>query len=182
MFEQTESRNTLFAELLLPVPVPKLFTYRVPLTLNEQIKTGQRAIVQFGDRKVLTGLVMKIHEQPPKDYEAKYILELLDEFPAVNDLQFRLFEWMADYYMCTLGEVMNAALPAGLKLSSESMVQLHPAFDLEDTHHAFSEKELMLLKRLQHDTLSYSDIAKFLGVKYIYSILKSLSGKKAIVL
>lgn len=182
IFEQSETRNTLFAELLLPVPIPKLFTYRVPQTLNEHIKTGQRAIVQFGDRKVLTALIINIHQQPPTEYEAKYILEILDEFPTVSELQLKLFQWMADYYMCTMGEVMNAALPAGLKLSSESMVQLHPAFNLEETDYAFSEKELMLLKRLQHDTLSYSEIAKFLGVKYIYSILKSLSGKNAIVL
>lgn len=182
IFEQTETRNTLFAELLLPVPIPKLFTYRVPLNLNDHIKTGQRVIVQFGDRKVLTALVVRIHDQPPKEYEAKYLLELLDEFPSVNDLQFSFFQWMADYYMCTLGEVMNASLPAGLKLSSESMVQLHPGFDLGESEHGFSEKEQMLLKRLQHDTLTYSEIAKFLGVKYIHSILKSLSGKEAIVL
>ena len=182
IFDQNETGNTLFAELLLPVPIPKLFTYRVPLTLNEHIKVGQRAIVQFGDRKILTGLIAKISHQPPKDYEAKYILELLDEFPAVNEFQFKLFEWLAEYYMCTLGEVMNAALPAGLKLSSESMVQLHPAFNLDESDYAFSEKELMLLKKLQGETLTYSEIAKFLGVKYIYSILKSLSGKEAIVL
>lgn len=182
IFEPAESRSTLFAEILLPVPIPKLFTYRVPVKLNDHIRTGQRAIVQFGDRKVLTGLIYNVHETPPKDYEAKYILELLDEFPSVTDVQLKFFQWMADYYMCTMGEVMNAALPAGLKLSSESMVQLHPAFCLEESEHAFSEKEEMLLRRLQHDTLTYSEIAKFLGVKYIYSILKSLTGKNAIVL
>jgi primosomal protein N' (replication factor Y) (superfamily II helicase) len=182
IFEQSDSLNTRFVELLLPVPIPKLFTYRVPQTLNEHVKVGQRAIVQFGDRKILTGLVAKISNQPPKDYEAKYILELLDDSPAVNEIQFKFFEWLADYYMCTLGEVMNAALPAGLKLSSESMVQLHPAFSVDESDYSFSEKELMLLKRLASDTLSYSEIAKFLGVKYIYSILKSLAGKNAIVL
>lgn len=182
IFEQSESGNTCFAELLLPVPVPRTFTYRVPAALNQYIKTGQRAIVQFGDRKILTGLIVAIHNQPPKEYEAKYILELLDEFPSINEVQLKFFEWMASYYMCSLGEVMNAALPAGLKLSSESMVQLHPAFNPDESDHAFSEKELMLLKRLQHNTLSYSEIARFLGVKYIYSILKSLTGKNAIVL
>ncbi len=182
IFEQSDSRETLFAELLLPVPIPRLFTYRVPLELNAHIRKGQRAIVQFGDRKILTGLITEVHKNPPKDYEAKYILEILDEFPAVTDVQLKLFQWMADYYMCTLGEVMNAALPAGLKLSSESMVQLHPGFDLEESTFAFSEKELMLIRRLQHDSLSYTDIAKFLGVKSIYTILKSLAGKNAIVL
>ncbi|MBL7856395.1 MAG: primosomal protein N' [Cyclobacteriaceae bacterium] len=182
MFDQQESRTTLFAELLLPVPIPKLFTYRVPLQWNDTIQIGQRAIVQFGDRKILTGLVTTIHDKPPLDYEAKYILELLDEFPVVIDLQFKLYQWIADYYMCTLGEVMNAALPAGFKLSSESMVQLHPAFNMEETAHAFSEKEYILLKRLQHESLRYSDISKLLGVKHLYSILKSLSGKEAIIL
>ncbi|HEY0651748.1 MAG TPA: DEAD/DEAH box helicase, partial [Chryseosolibacter sp.] len=182
IFEKSDSRETLFAELLLPVPIPKLFTYRVPFELNRYIKKGQRAIVQFGDRKILTGIVTTIHQQPPREYEAKYVLEILDEFPAVTDLQLKLFQWMADYYMCTLGEVMNAALPAGLKLSSESMVQLHPGFDLEESTLAFSEKEVLLIRRLQQDSMSYTDIAKFLGVKSIYSILKSLSGKNAIVL
>lgn len=182
IFEQSDSRETRFAEILLPVPIPKLFTYRVPFELNEHVKKGQRAIVQFGDRKILTGLIIEIKPEPPKDYEAKYILEILDEYPAVTDVQLKFFQWMADYYMCTLGEVMNAALPAGLKLSSESMVQLHPGFDLEESTFNFSEKEVMLIRRLQQDTLSYTDIAKFLGVKSIYSILKSLSGKNAIVL
>lgn len=182
MFEPADSVNTLFAELLLPVPIPRTFTYRVPAALSEHVKVGQRAIVQFGDRKILTGLISTIHQHPPKDYEAKYILELLDDFPSVNETQLKFFEWMAGYYMCTLGEVMNAALPAGLKLSSESMVQLHPAFNLDESDYSFSEKELILLKRLAHETLTYSEIAKFLGVKYIYSILKSLTGKNAIVL
>jgi primosomal protein N' (replication factor Y) len=182
IFEQSDSRETLFAELLLPVPIPRLFTYRVPFELNVYVKKGQRAIVQFGDRKIMTGLITELHQKPPKDYEAKYILEILDEFPAITDLQLKVFQWMADYYMCTLGEVMNAALPAGLKLSSESMVQLHPAFDLEESTLAFSEKEIILIRSLQQDTMSYSDIAKMLGVKSIYSILKSLSGKNAIVL
>lgn len=182
IFEQADSRQTLFAEILLPVPIPKLFTYRVPNSLNESVKTGQRAIVQFGDRKILTGLIINIKEEPPKDHEAKYLLEILDEFPVISDVQLKLFQWMADYYMCTLGEVMNAALPSGLKLSSESFVQLHPGFSLEESELHFSEKEVMIIKRLENESLSYSDLSKFLGVKSIYTILKSLSGKNAIVI
>lgn len=182
MFEPDESRKTLFAELLLPVPVPRLFTYRIPHKLNELVRTGQRVIVQFGDRKIVTGLVFNIHDQPPKDFEAKYILEVLDEFPSVNQSQLSLFQWIADYYMCTLGEVMNAALPAGLKLSSESMVQIYPGFSLEESTLDFSEKESMLLKRIENGTMTYSEIAKFLGVKTIFAILKSLSAKQAIIL
>ena len=91
LFEQADSRNTFFAELLLPVPVPKLFTYRVPFILNDKIQPGLRAIVQFGDRKILTGIIVHVHESPPKEYEAKYILELLDDEPAVNQQQLKLF-------------------------------------------------------------------------------------------
>ena len=182
MFEPDESRRTLFAELLLPVPVPRLFTYRIPYKFNDLVRVGQRAIVQFGDRKIVTGLIFSLSEQVPKEFEAKTILELLDDFPSVNEIQLKIFQWMAGYYMCTLGEVMNAALPAGLKLSSESMVQIHPAFNLEESTLDFSEREVMLLKRLQNGPMAYTEIAKFLGVKFIFTILKSLSSKDAIIL
>ncbi|HTE33306.1 MAG TPA: hypothetical protein VK666_23155, partial [Chryseolinea sp.] len=144
MTETADTRTTFFVDLLLPVPIPKLFTYRVPLVMNEKVMVGQRAIVQFGDRKIMTGIITEIHEQPPAEYEAKYLLELLDDYPVVTDVQVRLFRWIADYYLCTLGEVMNAALPSGLKLSSESRVQIHPGFNLEESTQPFSEKEIML--------------------------------------
>ena len=177
-----ESTDTLFAEVLLPVPIHKLFTYRVPQSLQESVQVGQRVIVQFGERKILTGVIGKLHNQPPKEYEAKYILELLDEEPVLTPIQFKFFEWLAAYYCCTPGEVLNAALPAGLKLSSESMVQLHPAFDWNSTLFEFSDKEEMLLKRLAQESLSYTDITKLLGVKNLHSILKSLVKKEAIIL
>ncbi|MBX2940948.1 MAG: primosomal protein N' [Cyclobacteriaceae bacterium] len=174
--------HTFFADLILPVPIPKLFTYRVPAVLNEVIKIGQRVIVQFGQKKILTGIISRIHQSPPIEYEAKYILELIDENEVIGKHQFKLYQWMADYYMCTLGEVINAALPSGLKLSSESMVQLNPAFNWEKTPFDFSEKERMLINRLKQDTLSYTEVAKFIGTKNIYSLIKSMASKEAIIL
>lgn len=182
MDESTDHRVTLFAELLLPVPIPKLFTYRVPFSFNDRVMKGQRAIVQFGDRKILTGVILNLHEQPPTDYEAKYLLELLDEFPVVADVQLKLFQWIKDYYMCTLGEVLNAGLPSGLKLNSESRVQLHPAFNLDESTMPFSEKELILLKNLENESLDYSAISRLLEVRHPYSILKSLVAKEAVIL
>jgi primosomal protein N' (replication factor Y) len=170
-------RVTLFAELLLPVPIPRLFTYRVPLEMNDRVMKGQRAIVQFGDRKILTGVIMNLHDQPPKAYEAKYLLELLDEFPVVTDVQVKLYQWIKDYYLCTLGEVLNAGLPSGLKLGSESRVQLHPAFSLDESTLPFTDKELILLKNLENDSLDYSGVSRLLGVRHPYSILKSLVAK-----
>ena len=174
--------ETLFAELVIPVPIAKLFTYRVPALLNSKIKIGQRAIVQFGAKKIQTGIVLNIHNQPPKDYEAKYILELLDDQEIVFTQQLQLYQWIADYYMCTLGEVVNAALPSGLKLSSESIVQINPRFSLENTEFDFSEKEKMLLQRLREEPLGYSAIVKVVGSAKIYNLLKSLSSKGAIII
>jgi primosomal protein N' (replication factor Y) len=173
---------TRFAEVILPVPIPKLFTYRVPAALTDKVRAGQRVIVPFGPKKILTGIISTVHETPPRDYEAKYILELLEETEVISDQQFRLYSWMADYYMCTLGEVLNAALPSGLKLSSESMIQLHPSFDEGTTGFDFSEKETVLLNKLKQGVINYTEAAKILGVKTIYSLLKSLSSKDAIIL
>lgn len=181
IFDQPET-TTFFAELLLPVPIPRLFTYRVPQAANDSVMVGQRAIVQFGDRKVLTGIITQLHHQAPTTYEAKYILELLDTYPVVTQQQLQFLSWVASYYLCTPGEVLNAALPSGLKLSSESRVQLHPAFSLEDSNHSFSEKELMLLKHLAHDSMTYTEITKLLGLRNLYHILKTLVGKEAIIL
>jgi len=174
--------ETLFAELVIPVPIDKLFTYRVPGAMNKQVKVGQRAIVQFGAKKIQTGIILRLHHQPPVEYEAKYLLELLDENEIIVDQQVRLFRWLAGYYLCTLGEVVNAALPSGLKLSSESMVQLDPRFDLETTAFDFSEKERMVLQRLKQESLGYSAIVNLVGTKVIYHLLKSLVSKESIII
>jgi primosomal protein N' (replication factor Y) (superfamily II helicase) len=179
---QDQHSHTLFAELLLPVPVPRFFTYRVPHHLNDAVMEGQRAIVPFGDRKILTGVIISLQHSPPKDYEAKYILEVLDSYAVLTAVQTKFFRWMADYYCCTMGEVLNAGLPSGLKLSSESKVQLHPAFNLEESEQLFSEKELVLLRHLQNDVMEYSQITKLLETKNVYHVLKSLVRKEAVIL
>ncbi len=168
--------------MLLPVPIDRLFTYRVPMALNDRIRRGQRAIVPFGTKKVLTGVVTHIHEQPPRDYEAKYVLDVLDDHEIIYSPQFDLYLWMAAYYMCAPGEVLQAALPSGLKLSSESMIQLHPAFDIDHPAFDFSEKEWLLLEQLQQESMSYTAATKLLGGKSIHHLLKSLAAKDAIIL
>ena len=177
-----DDSTTKFVEVILPVPIPKTFTYRVPVALADQVRKGLRTIVPFGPKKILTGIIAGVHGNPPKFYEAKYLLDLLEETEVISEQQFRLYQWIGEYYMCTMGEVINAALPAGLKLSSESMIQLHPSFDEETTGFDFSEKERLLLSKLRNGTINYTEAAKILGVKTIYSILKSLSSKEAIIL
>lgn len=177
------TRQTFFVDVILPVPIPRMFTYRVPYELNELILPGCRVIVQFGARKILTGVIGRIHETPPEKYEAKLLLELLDEEPVINEIQIKLFQWIADYYMCTLGEVLNIGLPTGLKLSSESKIQLHPHFDYYESGIEFSDKETILIEELlKNDSLSYSEISKLLQQKTIYTIIKSLVYKEAILI
>ena len=91
---------TLFVDVILPIPIPKLFTYRVPVSLSNTIQIGCRVIVQFGAKKILTGIVGKVHNSPPDQYEAKLILEQLEEDPIVQTKQLELFDWIANYYMC----------------------------------------------------------------------------------
>ena len=99
MSENTSSlfESKYFADVILPVPLPKLFTYRVPQEMEGYLSVGSRIIVPFGKKKVLTGIVGSIHENPPKAYEAKYIFDLLDELPLITENQLKLFNWVSEY-------------------------------------------------------------------------------------
>ncbi len=183
-----EERRTWFVDVILPVPIPKMFTYRVPVAVEKLIQVGCRVVVQFGSKKILTGVVGRLHNSPPKEYQARYLLELLDEYPVVNLLQIKLFQWIAEYYVCTTGEVMNIALPSGLKLSSESKVQLHPEFRREQSTYEFTEKEETVLCELEEkQTLSYHEVGSLLNEKNFYQvsvtpIIKSLIAKEAVLI
>ncbi|UXP31284.1 primosomal protein N' [Reichenbachiella agarivorans] len=175
-----EELVTYFADVILPIPLPGSYTYRVPLDLKGVIQVGCRVIVQFGKQKIYTGIVTALHTTAPKVYEAKLIMDCLDVHPSVNSFQLKLFTWMAEYYMCTIGEVLNAGLPSGLKLNSESFIQLNP--DREEQVD-YSDKEEKILEALKsNDRLSYQDISEVLGIKMIHPVLKSLIQKGAILL
>ena len=140
-------------------------------------------VIQFGKKNIYTGVIEKLHHHPPKEYEARYILDVLDETPHLNSFQLRLFRWISEYYMCTIGEVLNAALPAGLKLSSESFIELNPDFDIYQSIHDFTPNEMLVLDALSNGkAMSYSDIAKILQIKTYQNVLKGLLKKEAIVI
>jgi len=179
---ETTHLEAFFAEVLLPVPIPKCFTYKVPDFVVDKIEIGSRVIVQFG-RKILTGIIWNMHKDHPETYDPKFLLDVIDDFPIISHQQIELFDWIAKYYMCTPGEVMNVGLPTGLKLSSESKIQLHPEFSLHESDLDFSDKELLLIKSLEFDkSLTYPETAKILSVKSIYHILKSLINKEVIII
>ena len=178
-----QERVTLFADVLLPVPIPRFFTYRIPFEHNDQIEVGLRVIVQFGKRKVITGIVVRIHEDPPEVYEAKYIIDILDDEPVVNEKQLELFQWIGNYYMCTHGEVLNVAMPSGLKLNSESKIQLNPEYGITDKTVAFTEQEQQILSVLERDqVITYSEAARILQIKSYLKVIKSLIAKEAILI
>jgi primosomal protein N' (replication factor Y) len=114
--------KSTFADIILPVPLPRLFTYHIDREIREEVETGKRVVVSFGKKKLYSGLVESIHHQPPADYETKPILTILDDTPIVTQRQIDFWKWLAAYYQCTVGEVYKAALPSGLKLESESHI------------------------------------------------------------
>ena len=179
LFESTE-RATYFVDVILPVPVPKLFTYRVPFELNKIICEGQRIVVPFGQRNVLTGLIKRIHQNPPASYDARYVLDILEENPAFNPIMLKFSDWLSSYYMANPGDVLNVALPSGLKVSSESLVQLNPAFD--NTSNLASDEELVINYLLENEHIPFQEIPLLVGKKSISKLIKSLLGKEAIIL
>ncbi|MDF7820292.1 primosomal protein N' [Runella sp. MFBS21] len=171
---------TLFADLILPVPVSQLFTYRVPRAMAPFIKNGARVVVPFGKNRVVTGVVAHIHHTPPNRYQAKYIAELLDEEPLITPYQIELFHWIAEYYLCHVGEVLNVALPSGLKITSQSKIQFNPDFDYPDL---LTEEENELLEEIKkYQSLTYEEVSKRVGIQNINPLIKSLIGKRAILL
>ncbi|TXB67369.1 primosomal protein N' [Vicingus serpentipes] len=166
----------------MPLSIPYLYTYRVPRELTNEVIVGQRVVVQFGrGRKLYSALIKKIHNQPPKAYEAKYIDSILDDQPLVNQKQLKHWDWIADYYLSNLGEVYSAALPGALKLASETKIVLNADFAgdyLED----LTDKEYQVYEALSiRNVLSLSEIAELLFIKYTHKVVKGLIDKKVVI-
>ena len=181
IFAAQMSHPTLFVDVIVPLALPQLFTYRVPSLLNDFIKPLQRVIVPFGKRKKYTAIVYSIHEKPPSGYEARYLENLLEEEPTISKQQLLLWNWIAEYYMCTLGEVMQAALPAGLKLSSETVLKLHGTLN-RDLLPELSDREHLIIDALESaGELSLLDVEQIAGIKTVYPIVRGLMEKRLIV-
>lgn len=118
-----------YVDVLLPLPLANWYTYSLPESLEGQVQTGSRVIVSFGRKKFYTALVANVHYCPPEGYEIKDVTEVLDTRPILLPQQFRLWKWMASYYLCTMGDVYKAALPSGMKLESETIVTANPDYE-----------------------------------------------------
>jgi primosomal protein N' (replication factor Y) len=172
-------RRTFFADVLLPVPIHQVFTYRVPFELNDSLAFGLRVIVPFGKSKLVTGIVTEIHERIPEAYQAKYIEYVLDEYPIITKKQFQFWSWISQYYMAPLGDVMNASLPANFKLSSESKIVLHPDFE---NNQSLDEREQVIVDSLHaNEQMDLKEISALLGIKTIQPLIKKLIDKKVVL-
>lgn len=168
-----------FIDVILPIPLQKLFTYKITEAEASFLKKGMRVAVEFGKSKIYTALVYKIHQTPPIGYVAKEIYQILDDIPVVNKIQINHWEWISSYYMCSLGEVYRAALPSAFLLESETEVQLVKGFTNEA---GLSNEEFLIFEALQHQSqLSIQQIVEIIGKKTVFPIIKTLIDKNAIV-
>ena len=165
-----------YIDVILPLPLKGTFTYS---TDEANLVVGQRVVVQFGVRKLYTAIVKEVHDRKPSEYEAKPLLAILDEPPIVNAIQLKFWDWIATYYMCNLGDVMQAALPSSLKLASESKVIVHPDFD-GDIEHLKAEETLLLSALSHQEELNIAEIAKLIPIKNIFSFINELIRKEVV--
>ncbi|MDE6072340.1 MAG: primosomal protein N', partial [Muribaculaceae bacterium] len=155
----------MFAEIILPLPLYSTFTYEIPADMEGSLQKGSRVLVQFGKKKYYTGLVEHIHSSAPEGYETKPIMALLDADPIVRYPQLKLWHWMAEYYLCSVGEIYKAAVPTGLKPESETFISLNPDFDTPDGF-KLTESQALIIQALQNKKrLKISEIESATGIK-----------------
>lgn len=172
------NKTTEFADVVLPLPLAQLFTYSIPENIKADVTIGKRVVVPFGSKKFYTGIVKNLHNTCPTDYSVKEILSCLDEFPVINTFQFQFWDWISQYYQCTLGEVFKAAIPSGLKLESQTKIILNTNFKAEEP---LSKTEEQILNILKHSKdVNISTLNQATGLKNTLPQVKSLLEKSAI--
>lgn len=170
--------SVYFIDVIIPIPIQKTFTYSVTAIEYEFLKKGMRVAVSFGKTKMYTGLVFKLHKTPPEAYEAKEILQILDDKPIVTEHQLKHWEWISTYYMCGLGDVYRAALPSAFLLESETIIFKNETFENDDI---LSDEEFLIYEALQQQSqLTIHQVVDILGKKKVLPIINELLHKSAI--
>lgn len=170
--------SSKFADVILPLALPRLYTYSIPEEFEGMVEEGKRVVVQFGKKKLYSAIVHSVHSVAPENYQTKDILQVIDDEPIVVHNQIRFWEWMAEYYMCSVGEVMKAALPSALKMESETFIRKGESVDM-----ALSENEEIILNHLKEDEeISIQDLVNTLELPNAMGLIKSLLDKQAITI
>ena len=175
-----ESENRSYADIILPLPLANVYSYAIPPDYQAILMPGMRVTVPFR-KKIYTGIVYALHQIKPLGYDLKNIFSVLDDYPIVTPLQLKFWEWLAHYYQAFLGDVYKAALPTGLKLDSETFVELNGNDEWMDL--PLSEQQQQALAVLMRDKqMRVSDLAKEIGLKEPYVLLKALLQKELVVI
>lgn len=173
------SLNRKYVEVLLPLAIPKTYTYYVPEFMESEILFGIRVEVSLR-KKYYSGLIISISDIPPSDnIDLKPITGIIDKIPIIEKKHFGLWQWISEYYMCTLGEVMNAALPSGLKMSSETIVYVNN--DVEFDKNDLNDDEFLIFEALEiQNELNIKQIQQIVEKTNIYGILQKLIEKRIV--
>jgi len=170
-----------FVEVVLPLALNKTFTYQVSEAEYEFLQKGMRVAVPFGKNKIYTALAIELHRNEPQLYKAKEIHQILDEVPVVNEFQIEHWKWVADYYMCGIGEVYKTALPSGFLLESETIIAA-PQETYADSA-ALEDDEFLIWQALQQQaSLKVEDIMAILGKKNVFPVLNRMLAKNVLTL
>ena len=174
---------SFFAQILMPLPLQPTFTYAVPKEMSERVRPGHRVVVPFGAKKFYTGIVTELSNTPPDGkYDIKEIASTLDDGPIIRRPQLQLWEWIADYYLCSPGDVFRAALPAALKVESETFIEANPDFEADEVQ--LSERETIILQHLTHKEgrMKVSEIEKATGFKNVGATTTAMLEKGAVII
>ncbi len=170
-----------FAEIILPLQLSKTFTYSVSEAEYDYIKVGMRVAVPFGKNKIYTGLVLDLHQNVPELYEAKEIHQILDEKPIVTEIQLAHWQWMASYYMCSIGDVYRGAIPSVLLLESETIISAKTDQFVDES--TLSDDEFLIYQALgQQSSVKIQDIIAILNRKNIFPVIRKMMEKEIVTL
>lgn len=170
-----------YIEVIIPLSLPKTFTYRVSEAEFQYIQKGMRIAVPFGKNKIYTALAVDLHQNAPTLYEAREIHQILDEQPIVNEFQINHWFWIASYYMCAIGDVYRGALPSALLLESETIISQQK--DTEINESELSDDEFLIYEALQHQSsLKVQNIMDILNKKSVLPVIQKLIHKNIITL
>lgn len=166
-----------FIDALLPLALPKAYTYCITSKEKEFLGQGFRVAVPFGKQKIYTAIVSRIHQVAPQTYEPKSIVMIMDEAPVVTSTQLNFWKWMSSYYMCTQGEILRASLPAALMIESQSVLVKKEAS--KDQLNTLSDTQYLVYEALQKQSLTLDEISQITDLKRVMPLVLDMIDKNA---
>ncbi|WP_431608905.1 replication restart helicase PriA [Chryseobacterium sp. 'Rf worker isolate 10'] len=162
-----------YAQIVLPLNLKGSFTYKVPEEMISEIQPGMRVLVPFGGKKIYTGIVFELHDNAPENFAAKEVISMLDDQPIMPQEQIDFWNWLSEYYMCSLGEIYRFSFPSSLKLESETYLKLKPGVVVDFEN--LDVNEMYLIQALEvRQLINLTDIEAFIPKKDIIKTINSL--------